>query len=202
MPKSPNEVEINIIQGKTYLQTIRWEAEPLVYKTITGITKAGPVSITATAHGLKTGWRAAIAGVVGMTDINASHSPPTAADYHQVTVIDPNTVEMNDVNAELFNAYVSGGSLIYKTPTNLSGYTARMQIRKSAGSTLYETLTTENGGIALDTVENTISLLITDTATEAYDWTRGKYDLELISSGGTVYLLLFGDARVVKEVTV
>lgn len=196
-----SEKNIVITQGKTYAQTVRWEADPLIYQTITAITKAGPASITSTSHGLKDGWRAAVAGVVGMTDINASSSPPVASDYHQVTVIDADTVELNDVNAELFSAYVSGGTLIYKTPTDLTGFTARMQIKRAVGGTLYETLTTENGGITLDVVENTIALLISDTATAAYTWTRGKFDLELISPGGTVYLLMHGSVRVVREVT-
>lgn len=193
---------ITLIRGKTYAQVLRWEDTTLVYKAITAITQAAPVSITATAHGVKDGWRVAVVSAGGMTDINARYSPPAASDYQPAAVVDVNTIELNKVNSSGYDAYTSGGYLVYKTPINLSSYTARMQIRQSAGGTLYETLTTENGGITLDATENTISLLISDSATEAYTWSRGKYDLEMISPAGRVYLLMRGNVRVESEVTV
>lgn len=88
------------------------------------------------------------------------------------------------------------------TAVDLTGATARMQIRRNTKSTtVLEEITTENGGITLGGVAGTISLLISDTATAAYTWKTGVYDLEIISSGGVVTRLMRGTVEVIPEVT-
>lgn len=63
---------------------------------------------------------------------------------------------------------------------DLTGFTARMQIRlKKTSATFLVELTTENGGIALGGVAGTITLLITDTASTALTFDSAVYDLEL-----------------------
>lgn len=90
-----------------------------------------------------------------------------------------------------------------KNPVNLTGYTARMQVRKKYGSaTTLLSLTTENGGITLGGVAGTITLYISAMDTSAIDWTAGVYDLELVSAGGLVKRLLQGTIKVSPEVTV
>lgn len=88
------------------------------------------------------------------------------------------------------------------SPINLTGYTARMQIRKSATSSaaLLE-LTTENSRITLGGVAGTITLTLTAADTAAITWTSGVYDLELVDSGGGVRRLIQGAVRVSREVT-
>lgn len=93
------------------------------------------------------------------------------------------------------------------TPTavDITGYTARMQIRQTLTSTgfLVE-LTTENGGITLtDPTNGVFQLLITAVATAALDFTTAVYDLELIDTGdtGEVTALLEGVMTLSKEVT-
>lgn len=85
---------------------------------------------------------------------------------------------------------------------NLTGYTARMQIRSDIASpdVLVE-LTTENGGIVLGGVNGTIDLFISDEATGLYEWDTGVYDIELQSSIGDVKNLFGGNVSVNKEVT-
>ena len=85
---------------------------------------------------------------------------------------------------------------------NLTGYTARMQIRSSVTSpTDLLELTTENGGITLGGVAGTINILITATDTAGQAWRTGVYDLELIAGSGDVRRLLEGTATLVPEVT-
>jgi hypothetical protein len=88
------------------------------------------------------------------------------------------------------------------TVINLSGYTARMQIRQTVSSTtvLLE-LTTLNNRIIITPSEGKIRLLVAAADTGAITWQRGKYDLELVSSTGTVTRLLYGDVEVSREVT-
>lgn len=90
-----------------------------------------------------------------------------------------------------------------ENPVNLTGYTARMQIRKKYGSDIVLlSLTTENGGITLGGSAGTIILNISATDTSNINWTTGVYDLELVSAGGTVKRLLQGTIKISPEVTV
>lgn len=189
-----------IRQGSTFTRVLRWEVAPVVFKTITAITQGAPARITATSHGLATGWPVAVESVSGMTQINAAHSPPWASDYHTPTVIDANTLTLDGVNATRFAAYTSGGVLRYNTPGSLDGCTARMSIKDMVGGTLLHSLTTENGGIALDDTNHTITLTISAADTAAFTWTRGVYDLELVD-GATVTPIAAGNVTVEREVT-
>jgi hypothetical protein len=85
---------------------------------------------------------------------------------------------------------------------NLTGYTARMQVRATleAATALIE-LTTANGRIALGGAAGTITLSISATDTEALTAGRGVYDLELVSGSGIVTRLLQGVATISRNVT-
>ncbi len=87
-------------------------------------------------------------------------------------------------------------------PVDLTGCTARMQIRATIPSTtvLHE-LTTENGGIALGGAAGTITLYISDTATALMAWATGVWDIEIITAAGDVTRLLYGPVTVSPEVT-
>ncbi len=85
---------------------------------------------------------------------------------------------------------------------NLTGYTARMQIRKTADSTDYLlSLTTENSGIALGGIAGTITITITAAQSANLPIGTARYDLELISGSGVVVKLLKGDVTVNREIT-
>jgi len=86
-------------------------------------------------------------------------------------------------------------------PWNLTGYTARMQVRRTIdSSTTLISLTTENGRISLGGASGIIELNITaaDTATIT---SSGVYDLEIIASNGVVSRILQGDFTLSPEVT-
>jgi hypothetical protein len=85
---------------------------------------------------------------------------------------------------------------------NLTGYTARMQVRATleSASTLVE-LTTANSRIALGGTAGTITLSISATETAALTSGRGVYDLELVSGSGIVTRLLQGVATISRNVT-
>lgn len=87
------------------------------------------------------------------------------------------------------------------TPSNLTGYTARMMVKASRDDTtaLLE-LTTENGGIVIDGAAGSLLLTISATDTAAIDWARAVYDLELALSG-SVERILEGTIECTPEVT-
>jgi hypothetical protein len=85
---------------------------------------------------------------------------------------------------------------------NLTGYTARAQIRPTPSSaTTTLALTTENSRIALGGTAGTITLSISATDTAAITAGRYVYDLELVSAGGIVTRLLQGVVTVSANVT-
>ena len=85
---------------------------------------------------------------------------------------------------------------------NLTGYTARMQVRATleSASTLIE-LTTANSRIALGGAAGTITLSIAAADTAALTSGRGVYDLELVSGSGIVTRLLQGVCTISRNVT-
>lgn len=87
-------------------------------------------------------------------------------------------------------------------PVNLTGCTARMQVRaKIDAPVALMTLTTENGGIALGGAAGTVTLTITSAATTLLAWRAAVYDLEIIFADLTVRRLLAGAVTVSPEVT-
>lgn len=197
------ELDIELVQGDTFQRVIRWETQPFVYKAITNISLSAPMIVTAVAHGLTNGWRAAVVSVLGMRQANAKHAPPRTSDYRRVTVIDTDTVAFNDVNSAEFDAYESGGYLQSYTAVDLAGYTARMTIKDRIGGTSLTVLTSgaPDNRIVIDAAGKTTTLTITATDTASFAWTKGIYDLELVSPTGIVTKLYRGGIFVRKEAT-
>lgn len=204
--------DLTIQQGKTFSLVIRWETEPIVYKPITDISLAfGAPRLGVPGHGCPAGWRAAVTRVKSPKQINAENNPPKASDYRPATVIDANTVEFNDLapfddNGNEWPAYTDGGFLQYNTPVDITGYSARMKIKDKVGGTVLAS--TEAGDsplnvltITLDAANKTITLSIAATATDDFAWTKGVYDLEMVSPTGVVTTILSGKIAVTKEVT-
>lgn len=90
-----------------------------------------------------------------------------------------------------------------RTPVNLTGFTARMQVRltPTTGGSPLVSLTTENGGITLGGTAGTITPLITAVDSAAYTFEEGTYDLELVSAGGIVTSLFGGKFTLTDETT-
>lgn len=192
---NPSKISFKLYQGSTFSEILRWESSRKVYKTITGISNAAPCIVTSTGHGAPDGWRVKITNVVGMTEIN------DAEEYYLATKIDANTIELNAVNSVGYKTYTSGGILEYNQPVDLTGYTARMQIRGKIDDTDFiHELTTENGGITINTTDSTLTLTISATATALFTFTTAVYSLELIASS-VVTPFVNGTITMYKEVT-
>ena len=89
-----------------------------------------------------------------------------------------------------------------RNPYNLTGYTARMQVRSTvSSSTIIIELTTENGRISLGTGEWNVNLTIASAATAALTPGLYVYDLEIVSGSGVVTRLIEGNFKVKAEVT-
>ena len=191
---SPVKINFKIYQGSTFREVLRWESSTKVYVPITNISKSAPVEITAPNHNCPLGWRAKVVGAGGMKEINTS-------EYQLVTNVTNDTVKFNAINSLNYTAYTSGGVLEYNQPVPLTGYTARMQIREKLDSpvVLLE-LTTENGGIEINTSLNTILLVAGADLTEQLKFKSAVYSLELVR-GIEVVPFCSGNISLVQEVT-
>lgn len=197
-------LDLTITKGSTFshVEQRALEIAPFIYKPITAITKAGPAVITSASHGIKAGWRFAVVNVGGMRQIKATNWPPRSTDFHLATAVDTNTVTPNDIDSTNYTAFTSGGSLVYWTPLSLAGCTARMQIRATAESTTTLASLVSPTDITLDDTAHTVTIVISATATAAYTFTTGVYDLELVvTATGVVTKLLSGNVTITDEVT-
>lgn len=91
--------------------------------------------------------------------------------------------------------------------TDLTGYTAAMQIRDTVESgTVRLSLTTENGGITITpliggSADSAIDLYIADDVTSAYKQSGGVYDIKMIPTSGEDWRLVQGNVKNSLEVT-
>ena len=96
-------------------------------------------------------------------------------------------------------------TLVYKvdgTAVDLTGYTARMQVRKSVtDSTVLLSLTTDNSTIVITGATGTVTLTVPATTMAAVAAGSWVYDLEIVSGGSVVTRLIEGKFVVTPEVT-
>lgn len=84
---------------------------------------------------------------------------------------------------------------------DLTGYEARMQVRRTVDSTsVLVSLSTDDGSIVLGGEDGTIEITIAAEDT-ALLTSSGVYDLEIISDAGVVSRVLQGEWRLSPEVT-
>ena len=195
---------------------VRWETEPIVRKAITAISLAtGAPRLTVTSHGLTDGWKGEVYGVEGMKPINDVGA-------QKLTVVDPNTIELNGVtptddNGKLWPAYTAGGFVKFNTPQSLVNYTPVIDIKDKVGGTVL--LSSQVANTPLDVITatsddatKTITLRIgaTDTAAIPMTIKKGIAELEMHHTTDTsdvVKLKLFNDGseydfvRITGEVT-
>lgn len=107
------------------------------------------------------------------------------------------TIEQGVTTAKSFVWKDSNGDVI-----DLTGYTARMQIREAfTSSSTILSATNQNGQLVITANQGKVTLTLTATETAALTFTTGVYDLELVSASGTVTRLVEGTVTLSKEVT-
>lgn len=188
----PATIPLKIVQGATLRDTLRIMQPRFEYRTITATASTAPVRLTV-EHDLPANWLAWVQGVTGMQELNRA---PRRELPHRVEVIDDTTLEINALSAVGLSP--QGGQLIYQPAVDLTGATARMQIR--AGTTLLLELTTENGSLEI-TGPGTIARHLTAAQTAALTWAKADYDVEVQYLDGTVHRYIEGPVTVDPEVT-
>jgi hypothetical protein len=89
------------------------------------------------------------------------------------------------------------------TPINLTGSSAKMQVRDTTtGSKLAFTLTSPSGGIIIDGPTGTLSIKCTPTQTSKLFYPKSVYDIMLIDSNGNKIKLVEGFLTLNRSVTI
>lgn len=189
---------ITIVRGETFSMVVRWMLkDQIVRKAITAISLAsGAPRLSVASHGLTDGWPVSPYGVLGMTQINAKNTPPRDDDYHKVTVVDPNTVELSGVtpvddNGGMWDAYESGGFIQFYAAQDLSGYMARLDIKDKKGGTVWASSEAADAPkdiivATVDPAAKIVTLTIDEADTAAITAMKGVTDLEMVSPTGVV----------------
>ena len=86
---------------------------------------------------------------------------------------------------------------------DLTGYTAQMQIRENKASPTYLVELTETSGITLGGALGTVLIRISSTITDALDFNKGVYDVELSEAGDDTLTrrVLEGKVKFSEQVT-
>ena len=85
---------------------------------------------------------------------------------------------------------------------DLTGYSARMDVRKShVSTTRLIQLSTTNGFITISGSIGRVDILLPASGTETLTPADAVYDLEMVAADGTVTRLLEGKANITAEVT-
>ena len=193
---TPAKLNFKIYQGATFNEVLRWESSVKVYTPITAITKSAPIVITAPGHNVPPEWRVRFTNLLGMPELNSVET------YHQVSNTTADTITINAINSLGFKDYISGGVVEYNQPIDLSDYTARLQVRSKIDSPdIILELTTENGGIVINSTTKAVLIVISATATAALSFSTAVFSLEMVSSGGQVTPIVGGTISLIKEVT-
>lgn len=86
------------------------------------------------------------------------------------------------------------------TPTDLTSWTIRAQVRESVSSAVVLHEWTTALGNAMN-VTNSVALTVDPAVSSAWTWTAGVFDVELVNVDGRVWRVTQGTIRVDPEVT-
>ena len=190
--------DFEIKQGETLAKPFYWYAGDPVIKAITAITLTFPPVFTAVGHGMPTDEiPVELFTIRGPYALNTREGETV---YALKTGAD--TFSVAQLNASGLSAYSGGGYVRYVPPQDISGYTARMQLRQPLeSSTKILDLTSGTGELVLGTTSGKITVTLAASATATLDFQTALYDLELVSTGGIVTRIASGTITLNKEVT-
>jgi len=189
---------LNIAQGATFSNTFNWYAGNTFMAPIEEIIVGYPTIIKITEHGLPTtsATPVILSGITGCEILNSDVLGIDEATYVDVDHFNMRISTVKDIWD------VGSGEITWINPTDITNFTARMQIREKWHSVGFiHELTTENGGITLTTEDAGIVLTIPPAITETFKFNQAVYDVEMISPSTDITRIFEGTVTIHKEVT-
>lgn len=194
----PITEDIVIYQGADWEPVLQWLSETPTHKVISDVAIGLPTVVTATAHGI-TGtdrvpvWITNVQGPRALNTNGYAGAPPLWA-----TVVDVDTLAV-DFDSGALSKYVKGGVLTYRAPVDLTGWSAREEMRTSlTADTTEVVLTTDDGGVTLS-ADGKIQRFVTAAASDALTPFRGVHILELTDTDGRVRRFAEGTVCVSRD---
>jgi hypothetical protein len=192
---------LSIYRGATFRHAMRLATRVLAFREVSAVALSSPIAITITAHGIIDGWpvRLRCADGLEQTEDDCGHAIDPCA-WYRAKVLDANTITLA-ISGKCLTPYVSGGVVEFETPMDLTGATARMQIREDIDDAAFALeLTTANSRIVIDTAAAKLTRFIAAGDTTALAIEDGVYDLELVQ-GSEITRIEQGKVKVFAEVT-
>jgi len=192
--------DLVILQGTTFRKAFNWFAGAQQRRGIEGITPGFPTIITITGHGLVIGAVTPITlfDIKGIPQLNTQDCEAVEATY---VTDDTFSVPINTIGREWVDP---SGAATWFEPSDITGFTAKMQIRPSKSSEeIIHELTDGGGGITMDINSAAFLLEIENADTELFDFRTAVYDLEITGPTPDFHVtrLVEGDVRLDTEVT-
>lgn len=161
---------------------LRLETTNLRFSAISSMSQSAPMRVTSPGHNIPDQWHVAIVDAKGMVELNAADSNAIRdAEFHQVTVVDADTVDFNGISSANFNRYTSGGFLAYYAPLDLSGYTsARADIKRRVGGAVELALNTTAGTLEIEVATSTLFVRLVEGSLSALSAREYVFDIELV----------------------
>lgn len=196
-------VNIHITRGETFSLGYLVAETDLIYKQIIAMPSKAPVRLTITGHGMPEGWPFTIECVKAPAELNSAED-----DYYSAKVIDADTIELNGVNAHCLRAFSGSGVAVFRTPSDLTGWSCKAQVRKKAGGELLYTWSSNPDDLpdspaTVDVAGSQFVLSVSDEeAALITTWKRGVYDFEATDpNGNTIKLTAISQVTIGDEVT-
>lgn len=167
------ELPLQIARGCHFALALQPSTVTRGYQAVAAVANAAPLRLTVTAHGLPNGWTA--------KPIGTGSSPLLRLGEQIVTVVDADTLEINAVHALDWPAYEGGVQLVYLEPLDLSGYSARFEVRRAL--TDAEPVLTLQSPTAIAVDEGELRVEITSAQTQALDGASYTYRLTVRAGG-------------------
>ncbi len=152
---------IQVQYGTTVRRVLYWQAANLIYVPVTAIATRAPLQLTVTDHGMPDRWPVALAGFPKSANINANHSPPEAEEMWMAKAVDDDTIEINLLNANGWNALQDGATIIYREPVSVDGYVGVVEFTSHEGSDDILLSVSSEPGLVFDDAYKTVTWSIT-----------------------------------------
>lgn len=200
--------DYEIKQGATFRARLLWMQPTLTVKAVTAVANSIRPALTATGHGIPVGidWPLWIRGVKGMAKVNNDADDIGDQDKARwSSASDANTITLQIDTTDL-GVYTSGGEIAYQPPVDMTGSTARMQIRKRLADaapvlSLLSSTASPDSRLTITPAAGVIDIEISATDTEAIDWSAAVWDMEVVHADGSVTRVASGRFVLSKEVT-
>ncbi|WP_137009610.1 hypothetical protein [Aquitalea aquatilis] len=159
------------IRGDTFQRHVRLESGRLKSMDVIEVDVSGNCArLKIPNHGLPPVWRVAFIGV-SLPGLTARNRPPLPGDFHQVTAIDADWLELSNLSGVGWPEYSGGAVVQFGQPLDISGVLASARFCRPGGAVL---------AVPAVIVQQDGGLLVTVSADDTRQWLPGPLLFQLV----------------------